>query len=61
MDFVMLISFLFAGLVDTIMVIAFIISAMKTKNPQSMVADTVVVLAMIVNVICVYLSFRGIR
>lgn len=61
MDFVMLISFLFAGLVDTIMVIAFIISAMKAKNPQSIVADTVVVLTMIVNIVCVYLAFMGVR
>ena len=61
MDFVFLISIMFAGLIDVAMIISFIAGMMKTENTQSKVADMVVILAMIVNVICVYLSFKGVR
>lgn len=61
MDFVFLISIMFAGLIDVILAVAFIAGMMKTENTQSKVADMVVILAMIVNVICVYLSFKGVR
>ena len=61
MDFVFLISVVFAGLIDVAMIISFIAGMMKTENTQSKVADMVVILAMIVNVICVYLSFKGVR
>lgn len=61
MDFVFLISVVFAGLIDVAMIISFIAGMMKTENTQSKVADMVVILAMIVNVICVYLSFKGVK
>ena len=61
MDFVFLISIMFAGLIDVILAVAFIAGMMKTENTQSKVADMVVILAMIVNIVCVYLAFMGVR
>lgn len=61
MDFMFMVAMLFAGLVDVITVIALFVGMLKAKNNHSVIADTVIILAMAVNLLCVYFVFMKVR